>query len=217
MEAHLSGKLSKRAMTYKSGGRAELTRQQILDAARMVFRACGVGRSSLEQIARFAGVTKGAVYWHFENKQDLFFAMCRPAMLPLIDHLNAALGDEAVDDPFDRIQRALQRFIELVTEDLKAREVLEIVRFRCEYVDEFDGVHRAIKVSQDAFRVRLEAAYRRAARMGLLRAGLDPALLASDTTMFAYGLLDAYLAEPTGSLATAAPRLIAAHIALRRA
>ena len=54
---------------------SEQTRRQILRAARREFFLHGVTRTTMERIATAAGVTRGAVYWHFENKRDLFNAM----------------------------------------------------------------------------------------------------------------------------------------------
>lgn len=62
-------------MVRKTKEDAELTRQRIIDAAREVFLARGVSRSTLEHIASQANVTRGAVYWHFENKSQIFYAI----------------------------------------------------------------------------------------------------------------------------------------------
>ena len=51
------------------------TRDALLDAAERVFGRRGVARTSLAQIAEEAGLTRGAVYWHFKDKADLFTAM----------------------------------------------------------------------------------------------------------------------------------------------
>src|SRR6185369_10012901 len=136
-------------MARKTKIEAEQTRRLILDAAREVFHARGISRSSLEQIARIAGVTRGAVYWHFQNKQDLFFAMRAEVTLPLIDEIDVALGDETLADPLDAIQRVLERLVRRLDEDRTLREVFEIIRFRCEYVDEFAGLHQTLLNAQD--------------------------------------------------------------------
>jgi AcrR family transcriptional regulator len=50
-------------------------REQLLDAAARVFAERGYRGASVEAIAAEAGVTKGALYWNFENKEDLFFSL----------------------------------------------------------------------------------------------------------------------------------------------
>ncbi|PSN20624.1 hypothetical protein C7271_01230 [filamentous cyanobacterium CCP5] len=51
------------------------TRSRILLAARKVFAREGYAGATLDAIAAQAGLTKGAVYWHFTNKNDLFLAL----------------------------------------------------------------------------------------------------------------------------------------------
>jgi AcrR family transcriptional regulator len=54
--------------------RTETTRRELLDAAEEVFVRDGFEKARLETIAAAIGGTKGAVYAHFENKEDLFIA-----------------------------------------------------------------------------------------------------------------------------------------------
>ena len=62
------------------------TRDRILDTAEQVFSERGVARTSLADIADAAGVTRGAIYWHFKNKGDLFSAMLDRVALPMEAH-----------------------------------------------------------------------------------------------------------------------------------
>ncbi|MFS6538444.1 TetR family transcriptional regulator [Idiomarina loihiensis] len=84
-------------MARKTKAEAETTRQAILDAAEQVFISKGVARASLEEIARTARVTRGAIYWHFRNKSDLFDAMLERVRLPISELVdptaNAQTGD----------------------------------------------------------------------------------------------------------------------------
>ena len=59
-------------MSKRTHEDAMLTKQRILDAANKVFIAKGFEKASLSDIAREAQVTRGAIYWHFENKSDIF-------------------------------------------------------------------------------------------------------------------------------------------------
>ena len=59
------------------------TRNRLLDAAEVLFQAQGVSQTSLQQIAQQAGATRGAIYWHFKDKADLFNAMMERVTLPL--------------------------------------------------------------------------------------------------------------------------------------
>jgi AcrR family transcriptional regulator len=72
-------------------GEALATRERLLDAAQALFREHGVTRTSLAEVATAAGMTRGAVYWHFKDKADLFRAMCDRATLPLDAHFDQAV------------------------------------------------------------------------------------------------------------------------------
>ena len=84
-------------MARKTRAEAEATRQAILDAAEHVFIKKGVARSSLEEIARTAKVTRGAVYWHFRNKSDLFDAMLESVRLPMSEMIAEDMNGQASD------------------------------------------------------------------------------------------------------------------------
>jgi AcrR family transcriptional regulator len=56
---------------YEKGRR---TRGRIVSGARALFAAQGYDGTSMEQIARAVGMTKGAVYAHFKRKRDLYLA-----------------------------------------------------------------------------------------------------------------------------------------------
>src|SRR5213075_3064046 len=69
-------------MARRTKADAEATRHQILDAAEAEFLARGVAHTTLQDVAVAAGVTRGAIYWHFEDKAALFNAMMERALLP---------------------------------------------------------------------------------------------------------------------------------------
>jgi len=203
-------------MARKTKEEAERTRQQIIEAARRTFHQCGVSRTSLEKIAAAAGVTRGAVYWHFADKAALFFAM-RDASMSAIDQADAFLLSESIADPLDSIEQSMLSFFDTLANCAEIREAFEIMSFRCEYVDEFAEVlHEINKPCQD-FLAKLKRAYQRAQDLGTLRAGLDPEALALDTVSFVGGLFNNWLAsQPGEELREKVPAMIRTHIALRR-
>jgi TetR/AcrR family acrAB operon transcriptional repressor len=204
-------------MARKTKEEAERTRQQIIQAARQVFHECGVSRTSLEKIAKVAGVTRGAVYWHFANKADLFFAMREQASVPLLAQIDGLLLAEGLADPLDGIERALIEFFDTLEERPEVRQIFEIMAARCEYVDEFATVQAEVNKPGLDFLDKVEVAYRRARERGTLRPGLEPRTVALDTWAFACGLFHHLLAGcPDEAWRRRVPDMIAAHVALRR-
>jgi AcrR family transcriptional regulator len=55
--------------------RKEETRAELVEAAARMFARRGFHGASVEQIAGEAGYSTGAIYWHFEGKDDLFLAV----------------------------------------------------------------------------------------------------------------------------------------------
>src|SRR5574339_1300356 len=92
-------------MVRRTKEEAQETRSRILDAAERVFHEKGVAHASLEDIAAAAEVTRGAIYWHFKDKAELFDAMMQRVVLPAEDMLEHAecSGD---DDPLQLLRRA---------------------------------------------------------------------------------------------------------------
>ena len=70
-------------MVRKTKEEAQETRNLILDTAEAVFSEKGVSRTTLNDIAKAADLTRGAIYWHFKNKADLFDAMLQRVILPM--------------------------------------------------------------------------------------------------------------------------------------
>src|SRR5262245_13542624 len=87
-----------REVVRRTKDEAQETRNAILDAAEQPFSERGVSRTSLEDIAHAAGVTRGAIYWHFKDKSDLFAAMVNRVTLPM-EAMVARSSDDAVADP----------------------------------------------------------------------------------------------------------------------
>ena len=195
------------------------TRAAIIAAARDVFLTSGVTRTSLEQIAAAAGVTRGAIYWHFADKAALFFAMRDEVKLPLIDRSDLALGPGATDlDPLQRMERFLEVIVERLTSDEATRKTFEIMTFKCEYVGEFARDFDCASVMHLELRDKLARLYREAQRAGLLRAGVMPLCAASDTVIFVSGLIRVWLVDESGALVrNHAARLVVDHVEGKRA
>ena len=204
-------------MVRKTKADAEQTRQLLIAAAREMFHRCGVSRTSLEKIAAQAGVTRGAVYWHFANKAELFFAV-REENQQMLENAAALLNDPMIDDPLDAIERSLQEFFSILASNVLVQQTFEIMSLRCEYVDEFATVLAEINKPCFDLLTKLNLLYTRAAEKGLLRSGLDPESLAYDTLSFITGAFHNWLStEPGDVLRTRVLAMIRSHMMLRRA
>jgi len=212
---------SKDEMARRTKEASDQTRRDIIAAARREFARRGVSRTSLEQIARAAGVTRGAVYWHFADKQALFDAMRDEVRLPIVDFLDiGGAGAPAAQgkDPLDWIAILLEGVMTQLESDPLTRETWDILSFRCEYVEALLEELDAQRRSHAEFRDLLLPAYRRAAEAGLLRPDLEPAVAATETMVFMTGLVRVWLVDDGSTLVRQGWRpLIEGHLRAMRA
>lgn len=109
------------------------TRSALLDAAEHLFQADGVSGTSLNDIALAAGVSRGAVYWHFADKADLFNAMMERVTLPL-EHALADSASAAPADALERMRHATLLALKRTESDAQTRRVFEVATHKVEYV-----------------------------------------------------------------------------------
>ncbi|MEO8136298.1 MAG: TetR family transcriptional regulator, partial [Betaproteobacteria bacterium] len=109
-------------MVRRTKVETEQTRSRILAAARETFLARGVSGTTLETIAEAAGVTRGAIYWHFANKKALYDAMRAQVRLPLIDRTDVALPARGRANPLACVRQFLQAMFDAVTARGEARQ-----------------------------------------------------------------------------------------------
>ena len=74
---------------------------------------------------RTAGVTRGAIYWHFQDKADLFNAMMSRVTLPLETEIRRS-GEPTLDDPVAQIRSSFLAALHAAATDAQLRRVIEI-------------------------------------------------------------------------------------------
>ena len=126
-------------MSRKTKLEAQATRSHILDTAELVFERRGVSGTSLHEIAKAAGLTRGAIYWHFEDKADLFNAMMERVKLPLEEAANA-VGFQLPDASVAQMRDGFIAVLKKVVDNPQMRRVFEIATHKVEYVDGMEAV-----------------------------------------------------------------------------
>jgi len=90
--------------------RSRATREKLVSAARRLFEARSYSEVAIDDIARAAGVTRGAIYHHFGGKQQLFKAVIEDIQDELADHVDR--NAEKHDDPWDAFVAGWISFLE---------------------------------------------------------------------------------------------------------
>jgi TetR/AcrR family transcriptional regulator, acrAB operon repressor len=175
---------------------AQETRAQLMDAALQLFAKQGVSRTSLQDIAQAAGATRGAIYWHFKNKADLFNALMDSATLPM-EQTMQQIGRDGDQDPLMELERAIMLPMQSIVDDERVRATFEIATMKVEYVEELLAVkQRHVQCHADNIRElqrRLtEAAVRRSVRLPM-----SSLIAAQGLHSLMAGLIHTWMLAPT--------------------
>lgn len=187
-------------MPRRTKEEALATRHRLLDAAEHLFQAQGVSRTSLQDIALRAGATRGAVYWHFKDKADLFNAMMDRVTLPLEASFNteenspgAAVG---VTTALQRIRQSTSNALQQIVNDPQTRRVLEVATQKVEYVQELQAVrlrHRAVRAS---FSGRIAQILELASQQTGVELPVSASIAAQGLHAMMDGMIQSWLLEP---------------------
>lgn len=127
---------------------AEKTKQAILDAAIKVFNRRGVARATLAEVAKAAHVTRGAVYWHFKDKNDLFTClyetMTRSLNVRPEDYASRTYATLAA------FKEDIYRYFQSFETDHRFHMFMNVLYSRVEYIDELQPIIETEKGKQRA-------------------------------------------------------------------
>ncbi|HCE6396375.1 MULTISPECIES: TetR family transcriptional regulator [Pseudomonas aeruginosa group] len=174
---------------------AEETRCAILTAAEWLFLEQGVAHTSLEQVARRAGVTRGAIYWHFQNKAHLFHEMLNQVRLPLeplAEQLAAANG-------LTSLQVLRELCIEAMTslsQDEQRRRIFTILLRRCEFTKDLREAEERHEAFINQFIALCERQFAQPTVRAQLRSDITPRLAARSLHILIVGLFNDWLRDP---------------------
>jgi TetR/AcrR family acrAB operon transcriptional repressor len=192
------------------------TRDSILDAAEQLFVKQGVSGTTLQHIATAAGVTRGAIYWHFLDKGAMFNAMMERVKTPLEAAAQLADRDSTVA-PLEALRRHILCVLQVTVEDPKARRVFEIATLKMEFTDELNEVRERRKQNQELWMARTEQRIRAAVANGQVKPDVDPFAVALGLWAILDGLLRAWLLDPQAfDLMKVGAQIVDTHLASLR-
>ena len=115
---------------------AAKTRQSVIDAALRLFGQRGYSGTTLRLIAAEAGCSRGPIYWHFANKEELFEAILAYSQLPLEKLIKEYQDSHEQDDPDAVAADFARRWLRLLLEDAYFRDSFEIFLNKTEFTEE---------------------------------------------------------------------------------
>ncbi len=175
-------------MPRRTKDEAIKTRNKILDAAEKIFYKRGVTRTTLEEIAYAAGVTRGAVYWHFQDKRALCEAMSNRVLLPYEDMLKDLVDSDSTT-PIEDMQKSCIHALDMIAKDKRRRHVVSILLLRCEYVEEMLELRKRLHEGKEHLLMLSEKIFTKAQDLGMLASGWTPRKAATASMALITGLI----------------------------
>lgn len=198
-------------MVRKTKEDALATRDGILDAAATLFAEHGVSRTTLQHIATAAGVTRGAIYWHFEDKGAMFNAMMERAAMPL-ESAMALLDQPDSVDPLGDLREYAVCVFRLTVDDPKARRTFEIATLKMEYTGEMTAVRERRAHNQAEWIRRTESRVRLGIKIGQIKPTVKPRAVALGMWALMDGLIRNWLIKPEFNLIKMGGEIIDTHL-----
>ena len=183
-------------MARRTKQEAQATRSHILDTAELVFEQRGVSGTSLHEIAKAAGVTRGAIYWHFEDKADLFNAMMERATMPLEE--GGVCGFEKTDLTLAQMRDGFVAVLRQVVADPQMKRVFGIATHKVEYIGEMEAVRERHLSVRNRCLADVERTLKQAMKRGELSRRVPARAAAVGLHALLDGLLQNWMLDPTG-------------------
>ncbi|HDR2756067.1 MULTISPECIES: acrEF/envCD operon transcriptional regulator [Enterobacter] len=145
-------------MARKTKKDAQKTRQQLIEAAIGQFATRGVANTTLTDIADAARVTRGAVYWHFSSKSEIFNAIWEQ-QLPLREIIRDKLSLSEDDDPLLMLREQFITTLQYIAHEPRQYALLQILYHKCEFSNEVISeceIRKRIGINDDCLRKTLE-------------------------------------------------------------
>ncbi len=175
----------------KTKQQAQLTKEAILAAALQCFSEQGFFNTSLDDIAKSANVTRGAVYWHFSNKADIFDALHEQLHEPFIKIILQDLEVES-QHPIKQLKQLCIKLLHELGDNPSKISTMKLF-FQCDYsgdLAQFKQLHQNKKLqSLELF----EQYFKRAQNNRLINPDTNPRILTLTLHCFLKGVLFEYL------------------------
>ncbi|MDX9688896.1 MAG: TetR family transcriptional regulator [Alphaproteobacteria bacterium] len=163
-------------------------------AAERLFYERGVVRTSLQEVATHAGVTRGAIYWHFQDKVALLRSIADRDFVPL-ESLLDRLAEQEWEDPLVPFCRECITSMNMIANNPRIRRVFTILTQRCEYIDEMMGLMKRNLDCRNKAYERFLQIFEQAYKKGILSSAWSPQSAAIALQYMIVGMLHLEMEE----------------------
>ena len=173
---------------------AAVTRATVLKASLSVFSAKGYAAATLDDVASEAKVTRGAIYWHFKSKADLYNTLVEE-----LSARGATVVQQAAAEGgtfLDILRRIFVRLCAVIEDDREVRAVMELGLFKTGYAPELQAGRRKQLEAGQAQLAGIAEAMKLGISQGALRDDIDPLEMARAFIALQNGLIQLWLTSP---------------------
>ncbi len=195
-------------MARKTKEDTEQTYTALLDAAEQVFFDKGVSRTTLSDIASAAGLTRGAIYWHFKDKAALLHALFARAMLPM-EAMLAEIMLCSDGDPMGALRHLCIHALTMLARSPRQQRTMSILFHKCESTGDVADVMQQELANRDECLAEFEVILHKAVAQGQLPEDTDVFLSMQAVHSFMVGTMHEWLLDPGRyALDKAAPAMV---------
>jgi TetR/AcrR family acrAB operon transcriptional repressor len=179
----------------KTKEEAEITRKKIIDSSAKIFSQYGYSAARLEDIAREAHVTRGAIYWHFTNKADILQKLIIERFYIIYEIIESILRENIA--PLQKLKKILTTILKSLESNEKLREIIDIIIFKVEVIPEIEYQMKG-KRKENKRRIEiLHTLIKQAQEAGTVKQELDSYTVATSLNCFFEGITAQWLTDPT--------------------
>ena len=173
---------------------AAITREQLLKKALAAFSKKGYSATTLEDIAREAEVTRGAIYWHFGSKAELYNTLIREYS----DRGNVIVQQAASEGGtlLEILRRVFVRQLQAIKDNSDLRALMELYLFKTGLVPELEEGRKQQIESGIGLIEMIAGIMAQGIELGLLRSDMEPKEMARAYLAFQNGVTQLWLTTP---------------------
>lgn len=184
-------------MVRKTKEESDKTYHALLDAALTLFNERGTASTTLNDIAQAVNMTRGAVYWHFQNKDDIVVALwnrdAQSVQKTLLDDLANLTPDREAED----FRQAIYRCILTVADSQRVAQVIRVMFNSLEIIENESELQTFLRHTGASFYDAIEQAVEKLRSKNLIRSDLSTGQVAHGLWSYMHGIVQ--MSAPYGS------------------
>jgi TetR/AcrR family acrAB operon transcriptional repressor len=170
---------------------AALTRKVLIDAALSVFSHKGYAQATLEEVAKEAGVTRGAIYWHFGNKFEMFYAVLQELYKKASARVKKIIDSD--QRPLSKLQQLMIELFLIASNEEEFGIIEEVQLFKARKGEEFNRLYKDHVENVKYMRELLTGLIQEGIAAGELDSRLDPNVAIVALLSYIAGIKSAWL------------------------